>query len=479
LRRPVAVLGGIALVGAALRFSTLDVQSFWLDEAFTVTLVKDDLGGMLDGVADTESTPPLYYLLAWLWSKLFGAGEVGLRSLSALLGTLTIPVAYAAAARLVSERAGLVAAALVAVNPFLVWYSQEARSYPLFVLLGALSFLFFVRAREDPSPRSLGLWGTASAAMLATHYFGAFLVAAEAVGLLARFPDRRRAIGAACLPWIVTGAALLPLALEQGERLGRHLGAIDDAPLANRARDLPKHFLNGPLGTPLDIAAAATAALAVAGLVLLLARGDDRERRGALTAAAVGAAVVLAPFCLAVAGTDYFFDRNVIVALIPFLIVAAAGFGARRAAGIGLPMAAALAALLTAFVINVSADPELRREDWRQVAGKLEGDPRPQAVVITVLGMKPLRLYVPSLRPVATGVRVREVATIDAWRFGFKRPATPRSPAPGLTAVTRVEGPTYTLVRYAAPRPVPVTREALLAVRLGDERDDANVLLNP
>src|SRR5438876_576650 len=80
-------------------------------------------------------TPPFYYMLAWGWAKLFGTGEVGLRSLSALAGTLTIPAAYAAGRALSSRRAGLIAAALFAVNPLLVWYSQEARAYALLALL--------------------------------------------------------------------------------------------------------------------------------------------------------------------------------------------------------------------------------------------------------------------------------------------------------------------------------------------------------
>src|SRR5437870_5379110 len=151
MRRPAAVLAGLVLAGAALRFSTLDVQSFWLDEAYTATLLGHDFGGMLGALPNSESTPPLYYVLAWLWSKPFGTGEVGLRSLSALFGTLTIPVVYAAARELVSERAGLVAAALAAVNPYLVWFSQEARSYALLALLGALSFLYFARAWRDSS----------------------------------------------------------------------------------------------------------------------------------------------------------------------------------------------------------------------------------------------------------------------------------------------------------------------------------------
>src|SRR2546423_4015706 len=92
--RHLQLLAGIVVAGALLRFLTLDVQSYWLDEAATVDLLRKGFGSMISGVVSGESTPPLYYVLAWLWAKVFGTGEVGLRSLSALFGTLTIPVAY-------------------------------------------------------------------------------------------------------------------------------------------------------------------------------------------------------------------------------------------------------------------------------------------------------------------------------------------------------------------------------------------------
>src|SRR3954471_7598806 len=138
-----------------VRFTRIGHQSFWLDESYTVDLVQRSLGDMLDGVSRTESTPPLFYVLAWLWAKLFGHGEAGLRSLSAVVGTLTVPVAWRAAREWFSgARAGLIAAALVAVNPFFVWYSQEARSYALLVLMAALSLLFLGRAVRSPTPRA-------------------------------------------------------------------------------------------------------------------------------------------------------------------------------------------------------------------------------------------------------------------------------------------------------------------------------------
>src|SRR3954469_12915120 len=131
--RHLQLLAGITLAGALLRFATLDVQSYWLDEVATVNILRHGFGDMISAVSAGESTPPLYYVLAWVWSKLFGTGEVGLRSLSALFGTLAVPAAYLTARRLASPVAGAIAAGLVALNPYLVWYSQEARSYALFV----------------------------------------------------------------------------------------------------------------------------------------------------------------------------------------------------------------------------------------------------------------------------------------------------------------------------------------------------------
>ena len=53
-------------------------------------LVRLGLGPMLRTIPRTESTPPLYYVLAWVWTHVFGSGEFGLRSLSALAGAGTV-----------------------------------------------------------------------------------------------------------------------------------------------------------------------------------------------------------------------------------------------------------------------------------------------------------------------------------------------------------------------------------------------------
>ena len=98
--------------------ATLGVQSLDHDEAATVRVLAPSLTETLHFVANLERSPPLFYAIAWIWAKLFGTGQLHLRSLSALIGTLMIPIAFYAAKELGgSRRATLLAAAFAALNP--------------------------------------------------------------------------------------------------------------------------------------------------------------------------------------------------------------------------------------------------------------------------------------------------------------------------------------------------------------------------
>src|SRR6476661_9557362 len=89
------IVAGLTVLAGALRFATLGVQSYHHDEIVTAGRI---LGGSfwhaMDAVGFSESAPPLYYALAWFWTQLTGTGEFGLRSISALAGVATVPVAY-------------------------------------------------------------------------------------------------------------------------------------------------------------------------------------------------------------------------------------------------------------------------------------------------------------------------------------------------------------------------------------------------
>ena len=116
-RDALVAVAALTLLAAALRFSTLGLQSYWYNEAATALLTKLSLGDMLDRIPRMEGNPPLYYVLAWAWAMAFGTGEVGLRSLSAVCGTAMVPAAYVAGARLANARAGVALACLPTITP--------------------------------------------------------------------------------------------------------------------------------------------------------------------------------------------------------------------------------------------------------------------------------------------------------------------------------------------------------------------------
>src|SRR5215212_3728091 len=129
-------LTGIVLLGALLRLAGLGSRSLWLDEGAEYEVIRDSLGHLFDRVADSESTPPLSYLYEWACTKVIGTSEFALRMPFALLGIALVPVMYLAARAIGGgRRAGLIAAALTACNPMLVWHAQDARAYTLLALL--------------------------------------------------------------------------------------------------------------------------------------------------------------------------------------------------------------------------------------------------------------------------------------------------------------------------------------------------------
>jgi mannosyltransferase len=458
----------VCVAGAALRVATLGTQSLWFDEAVTARLVRMDLPGLLSAIPDSESSPPLYYVLAWLWSQLLGTGEIALRSLPALLGIATIPVVWALGRRLGGDRAGIAAAALVAVNPMLVWFSQEARVYALLALLGALSALLWLRALEAPRTARLAGWGAVAALALATHYFAIFLVGPQALWLALRAPTLRARVAALALP-VAAAAALAPLAF--GQRSNDSAAFIGESGLARRLAQVPKQFLVGydaPLETLLAIVSALALLAGAAGLLRVLAGRagvPGRARADALRLSAVTAAALVVPILLALAGEDHVVTRNVLAALP--LAAALVGAGIAAAAAVApWPTAAAFAAvcgLALVAVVGVAADPALQRDDWRGAARALGTADGARVIVTSPGALVPLSYYLPGLRPLgaapATAAEVDYVAL--ALRRGAARGSPPRPPhsplpGPGFAVAGRTEAATFTVVRMRAPAPQPL-----------------------
>jgi len=226
-------LGVILLLGLGLRLARLTFQPLWWDEGYSLYFATLPLAEMVRQTA-VDIHPPLYYALLHGWIALVGAAPAAVRTFSVLVGLAAIPLAFALARRMVGKEAGWAAAAVTALSPFLIFYSQEVRMYALVTTLGLGAVLlhwhllrsfgqendlpqraerkeqgegFFLRVLRCSS--RAWLWAgyvLLMAAALYTQYYAALLLLAQAVYTLlwARRDGERRAFA-----WRVLGAQAL------------------------------------------------------------------------------------------------------------------------------------------------------------------------------------------------------------------------------------------------------------------------------
>jgi hypothetical protein len=185
------ILGAILLLATFLRFYKIDAQSLWYDEGNSARIAERSLQLIVEGAAG-DIHPPLYYLLLKVWRAVFGDGEAALRSFSAVCGVLTVLFTYLIGRDLFNRRVGLIAAFLLAVMPFAIYYSQEARMYALLALCAAAStfaILDFGFRISDTSESKIGnrkskkilLYILATTAGLWTQYAYPFVMIAQGV----------------------------------------------------------------------------------------------------------------------------------------------------------------------------------------------------------------------------------------------------------------------------------------------------------
>lgn len=223
---------------------------------------------------------------------------------------------------------------------------------------------------------------------------------------------------------------------------------------------------------PATSTAFAVAAAAVAvGLVLLAARADAAQRRGALVAAVVGGSAVGVPVALALAGADYVNGRNLIGALVPLLVVVAAGLGARRAGVVGAAATAAIVAVSFSVLDAAQEDRVAQRPGFRQVASVIGPAHGKRAILLegSRTWARPLGLYLPRTwwmpRRGATVTEVdvvRRVPTAhdcpDATWWGAAcdvagRRAQTTAPAPGLRAAGVFDTAGFEVRRWRSAHP--------------------------
>jgi predicted membrane-bound mannosyltransferase len=205
----------VVAAGIVLRFFTH--SALWLDEALTVDRARLPIS-QIAGSVKRDGAPPLYYYLLHFWMRLFGQSDLATRSLSGVIGVITLPVAWLAGNRLGGRVVAWTTVVLLASAPFAVYYSTEARMYGLVILLTGCGFLSLYRALQAPRPGNLLATAVVTAALLYTQYWALYLVGVVALWLLvsALLSWRRERAGAAentGPAWRHQRAALVALAV--------------------------------------------------------------------------------------------------------------------------------------------------------------------------------------------------------------------------------------------------------------------------
>lgn len=195
------------VVGIGLRFTHLDRKVYWHDETYTsvriagtrfqelrqnlyigqplpISDVREYLHlradrTLLDTVRSATQDPhvtPLYYVLVYIWTHLFGDSITAIRSFSAVVSVLSLPALYWLAMELfAAPSVAAIATIFLALSPLHIAYAQEARAYSLWEFLTLVTSALLLRAVNVPRFKNWLAYSMSLAVALYTHLFSVFL----------------------------------------------------------------------------------------------------------------------------------------------------------------------------------------------------------------------------------------------------------------------------------------------------------------
>ncbi len=212
---------GLCLLALAWRVHRLTYQSLWRDEVDAIRFATRDLAQVVGMFSKPGENGPLFFALLRPWLAAAGSGEFALRFQAVVAGVLAVPLAYVLARRLIAiaysskwiatrdlsiRNVPLVTAGLVAVNPYLTWYSQEGKMYAVVLVAVLATQLAFLAALRDSRWWRWALYLALLAIAALTHLLAVLFVLVNVAWLLLLWPEYRRR----WRPFLLT--LLIPLA---------------------------------------------------------------------------------------------------------------------------------------------------------------------------------------------------------------------------------------------------------------------------
>jgi uncharacterized membrane protein len=210
------ILLGIIAIATIMRIYGLDRQSLWYDEVAEETAFQRQF--LIKYKTTKPYTPPLNLFFIYPMTQMFPGSDFALRIVPFIFGVISVPLFFFLGKLIFNEKVGLIAAFLLAISPFHIWYSQEARMYALQWMLAVLSLILFFQMLRQP------LWGyyiayiLATTAGLYTHQTSIFLLLIQGLYVLILYRDQKPRVlrltailGANVilyLPWIIYSLTL-------------------------------------------------------------------------------------------------------------------------------------------------------------------------------------------------------------------------------------------------------------------------------
>jgi hypothetical protein len=358
-----AILVGLTALSLVLRTRILNA-GFWIDEGISVGIAHHHWTS-IPHVLKQDGSPPLYYMLLGLWIRMFGDRERATHLLSVIFALACIPLVYFAGRSVFNRTTGIVAAILVALDPFLTYYAQETRMYTIEAFLSIIVAWAYVQGILRGSRWWCVGLALSLTALLYTHNWALFVCAGLAATTVAVARSHWKAFALVAVGVAVLYAPWVPTLLYQVQHTGAPWStrpSLHDLVLA------PGAVLQG------DAPFMAIALVGGTGLAAYVRRRDDQERTVILSLGlTVAFTVVLAWSASQI--TPAWTTRYFAVIFGALILIAARGLV--TAGRLGLVALIAVMFLWTGY----SAHPD--KENARQLAAALAPRMHPGELVLT------------------------------------------------------------------------------------------------
>jgi uncharacterized membrane protein len=375
--RSSGVLIAILLLAAALRLWGLGTESLWLDEGITAHRTGTSFGQLVrDFRGETQTI--LYYLEENAWCAVAGRSEAALRFPSVVFGVLTVWAVFLIARQLFTQSAALWAAFLLAINPFAIFYSQEARPYALLLLTAMLSLYFLLAFLRSPGKGTACGYVISATIALYTHPLGPLLLLVHGTMILlfreeADWRQLRRTGGLISAAFILY---LPQLAFMWTAVVGKAKGTgsaswIPLPKLIDFAETFRQYFMNPYL--------AAFAFLILIVTLIIFVRRGRADRRGLFLCFVLGFAFMPLLWIVSYVLTPLYWHRFTIPTLVAVLLVLGWGFAAMK---LWWRMAVLLVYLLLTAPALFAYYTKTDKEPWRRTAEFVHEQVRPGDAIV-------------------------------------------------------------------------------------------------